>query len=153
MMINKSNRNKAYIDIKNNIKILENNLEELNKQVFYNLSNINLLKKSIQYELDILLKSIEELKNPFLLFVIGSGKYGKTTLINSLIKDNLLKVDDIPNTWKLDTLIKAKKEKIDIIYKNNEVLNIDIEYGMNILKEEEMKYKKSKELIRKNFNI
>ena len=144
MMINKSNRNKAYIDIKNNIKILENNLEELNKQVFYNLSNINLLKKSIQYELDILLKSIEELKNPFLLFVIGSGKYGKTTLINSLIKDNLLKVDDIPNTWKLDTLIKAKKEKIDIIYKNNEVLNIDIEYGMNILKEEEMKYKKSK---------
>ena len=153
MMINKSNRNKAYIDIKNNIKILANNLEELNKQVFYNLSNINLLKKSIQYELDILLKSIEELKNPFLLFVIGSGKYGKTTLINSLIKDNLLKVDDIPNTWKLDTLIKAKKEKMDIIYKNNEVLNIDIEYGMNILKEEEMKYKKSKELIRNNFNI
>ena len=153
MMINKSNRNKAYIDIKNNIKILENNLEELNKQVFYNLSNINLLKQSIQYELDILLKSIEELKNPFLLFVIGSGKYGKTTLINSLIKDNLLKVDDIPNTWKLDTLIKAKKEKMDIIYKNNEVLNIDIEYGMNILKEEEMKYKKSKELIRNNFNI
>ena len=153
MMINKDNRNKAYSDIKNNIKILENNLEELNKQVFYNLSNINLLKKSIQYELDILSKSIEELKNPFLLFVIGSGKYGKTTLINSLIKDNLLKVDDIPNTWKLDTLIKAKKEKIDIIYKNNEVLNIDIEYGMNILKEEEMKYKKSKELIRNNFNI
>ena len=153
MMINKSNRNKAYSDIKNNIKILENNLEELNKQVFNNLSNINLLKKSIQYELDIILKSIEELKNPFLLFVIGSGKYGKTTLINSLIKDNLLKVDDIPNTWKLDTLIKAKKEKIDIIYKNNEVLNIDIEYGMNILKEEEMKYKKSKELIRNNFNI
>ena len=107
MMINKDNRNKAYSDIKNNIKILENNLEELNKQVFYNLSNINLLKKSIQYELDILLKSIEELKNPFLLFVIGSGKYGKTTLINSLIKDNLLKVDDIPNTWKLDTLIKS----------------------------------------------
>ena len=153
MMINKDNRNKAYSDIKNNIKILENNLEELNKQVFYNLSNINLLKKSIQYELDILLKSIEELKNPFLLFVIGSGKYGKTTLINSFIKDNLLKVDDIPNTWKLDTLIKAKKEKMDIIYKNNEVLNIDIEYGMNILKEEEMKYKKSKELIRNNFNI
>ena len=153
MMINKDNRNKAYSDIKNNIKILENNLEELNKQVFYNLSNINLLKKSIQYELDILLKSIEELKNPFLLFVIGSGKYGKTTLINSLIKDNLLKVDDIPNTWKLDTLIKAKKEKMDLIYKNNEVLNIDIEYGMNILKEEEMKYKKSKELIRNNFNI
>lgn len=153
MMINKDNRNKAYSDIKNNIKILENNLEELNKQVFYNLSNINLLKKSIQYELDILSKSIEELKNPFLLFVIGSGKYGKTTLINSFIKDNLLKVDDIPNTWKLDTLIKAKKEKMDIIYKNNEVLNIDIEYGMNILKEEEMKYKKSKELIRNNFNI
>ena len=153
MMINKDNRNKAYSDIKNNIKILENNLEELNKQVFYNLSNINLLKQSIEYELDILLKSIEELKNPFLLFVIGSGKYGKTTLINSLIKDNLLKVDDIPNTWKLDTLIKAKKEKMDIIYKNNEVLNIDIEYGMNILKEEEMKYKKSKELIRNNFNI
>ena len=153
MMINKDNRNKAYSDIKNNIKILANNLEELNKQVFYNLSNINLLKQSIEYELDILLKSIEELKNPFLLFVIGSGKYGKTTLINSLIKDNLLKVDDIPNTWKLDTLIKAKKEKMDIIYKNNEVLNIDIEYGMNILKEEEMKYKKSKELIRNNFNI
>lgn len=153
MMINKNNRNKAYSDIKNNIKILENNLEELNKQVFYNLSNINLLKQSIQYELDILSKSIEELKNPFLLFVIGSGKYGKTTLINSLIKDNLLKVDDIPNTWKLDTLIKAKKEKMDIIYKNSEFLNIDIEYGMNILKEEEMKYKKSKELIRNNFNI
>ena len=34
MMINKDNRNKAYSDIKNNIKILENNLEELNKQVF-----------------------------------------------------------------------------------------------------------------------
>ena len=58
MMINKDNRNKAYSDIKNNIKILENNLEELNKQVFYNLSNINLLKQSIQYELDILSKSI-----------------------------------------------------------------------------------------------
>ena len=42
---------------------------------------------------------------------------------------------------------------MDIIYKNSEFLNIDIEYGMNILKEEEMKYKKSKELIRNNFNI
>lgn len=152
-MTNKYDRNRAYSDIKDKLKILTENLEELSMYVFYKKSSINLLKEYIKNEVDIIAKSIEELKNPFLLFILGCGKYGKTTLINSLIEDDMLKIDDIPNTWKLDTLIKSEKDKIDIIYKDKQVIDLTLEEGINILKEEERKYEDSKLEIRNNIDI
>ncbi|MGL5345815.1 MAG: dynamin family protein [Peptostreptococcaceae bacterium] len=96
--------------------------------------------------------SINELKNPFLLFIIGSGNYGKSTLINCLIKDDFIKISNLPNTWKLDLFIKDNKEKIDFTYEDNTKGSKDLKEGLKLLKLEENKYKDSKKKISKLVN-
>lgn len=151
-MINKNNRQKEYIRINNNLNEVSEYLNKLELQLFYNSKEIKKLSKILKEEIQSISKSIEELKNPFLLFIVGPGKYGKTTLINSLIKENLLEINDIPNTWKLDVLSKSETERIEIYYNTNKYLNLSYKNGMNILKEEEKKFKDSKGLIKKKFN-
>ncbi|WP_122640834.1 GTPase [Romboutsia sp. Marseille-P6047] len=46
----------------------------------------------IRYEIEVSLENLVELLHPFLLFIVGSGNYGKSTLINALIEDNLIKL-------------------------------------------------------------
>ncbi len=64
------------------------------------------LLEYIQSKLNESSESISQLKEPFLLFVMGSGNYGKSTLINALLKRNIVISTDIPNTWKLDLFVK-----------------------------------------------
>ncbi|MEG2983901.1 MAG: dynamin family protein [Peptostreptococcaceae bacterium] len=132
-----SNRIKVYKEIIYDLKILDKNLNTIKMQSFSKDSKANQLIHTIEKEVNLVKKSIEELKRPFLLFIIGPGKYGKSTLINALIKENLLEIKDIPNTWKLDLLISSENEKIEIIYDDNELKKFNYENGKKILKNEE----------------
>lgn len=96
--------------------------------------------------------SISELKDPFLLFIVGSGNYGKSTLINCLLQDKFIETTDLPNTWKLDLFLKSKKEKIEIIYQENFKVKKSLREGINLIKGEEKKYKDSKKKISKLIN-
>lgn len=150
-MMNK--RQKEYLNIVKKLKLIEFQLNKLEVQIFNNTSQISQLSKQIKEEVISISKNIEELKDPFLLFIVGPGKYGKTTLINSLIQKNLLEISDIPNTWKLDVLIKSDKEKIDILLKDDDKLSLDFNEGILFLKEEELKYNESKSKIKKELDI
>ncbi len=62
------------------------------------------------------LKNMEEsLYKPFLLFVVGMGKYGKSTLVNALLSRELADVGVLPKTWKIDIFEKADQSSKDII--------------------------------------
>lgn len=95
-------------------------------------------------------ESISQLKEPFLLFVMGSGNYGKSTLINALLKRNIVISTDIPNTWKLDLFVKKHNEKMEIKYSNNEKITKSLINGNKLLKNEEDKFKNSKIKISQN---
>ena len=43
-----------------------------------------------------------DLNSPFLLFVVGDGKFGKSTLINALIGCEAAEAGQLPRTWKID---------------------------------------------------
>lgn len=105
------------------------------------------LLNSLQVEVEKTLESILELKNPFLLFIIGSGNYGKSTLINALLNQDIVETNDIPNTWKLDEFIMSDEEKIEIYYADKEKEIISIDKGKYILNNEEYKFKQSKKYI------
>lgn len=132
----------------NIINSIEQLLDMLKLDVdFSQESKSSNLLNSLQIEVEKTLDSILELKNPFLLFVIGSGNYGKSTLINALLNQNIVETNDIPNTWKLDEFIMADDEKIEIYYTDKEKDIISIDKGKYILNNEEYKFKQSKKYI------
>ncbi|MFR8868728.1 dynamin family protein [Paraclostridium sordellii] len=141
-------RNNLYKKASYTVEEVNKNLNKLKLNVFDEKSEINILILKVKNEIDIIKKSIEDLKKPFLLFIMGPGKYGKTSLINSLIKEHFLEVRDIPNTWKLDSLVYGVNKRIEIIYDNKISIVYDYEEGKNIIKNEEIKFRNSKNKIR-----
>ena len=141
-------RNNLYKKASYTVEEVNKNLNKLKLNIFDEKSEINILILKVKNEIDIIKKSIEDLKKPFLLFIMGPGKYGKTSLINSLIKEHFLEVRDIPNTWKLDSLVYGVNKRIEIIYDNKISRVYDYEEGKDIIKNEEIKFKNSKNKIK-----
>nr|WP_294572734.1 dynamin family protein [uncultured Romboutsia sp.] len=124
------------------LQLVKNNIN--NKE-----SKSNELVSYIENEIKENIKSIKELENPFLLFIMGSGNYGKSTLINALLQEKVIETSDIPNTWKLDLFTKSDNEKIKITYNDEREIIKSLSNGKKILKEEEHKFKISKKEISK----
>ncbi len=155
------NRKEEFKKMMRIINLLESNLNDIKVMIENDESKCMKLIKIIEKEIKKNKESIKELNNPFLLSVIGNGNYGKSTVINSLLGEKVIKTSDFPNTWKLDLFTKSNKEKMEIFYNNTSIVR-DIENGNKILLEEEEKYKKSKQKIqnlltesknKKNVNI
>lgn len=132
----------------NIIDKIEINLNYL-RQYLKNSESIRLVSK-IEKEINLNRDSIKELNNPFLLFIMGNGNYGKSTLINSLLQDNRVNTNDLPNSWKLDIFIRSKYQKVEITYNNNQKIIKSLDEASKILESEEKKYKDSKQKI---FNL
>lgn len=140
----------------NELEKLMNIMSKLNKElqlVKKDISNKESKSKElvsyIEQEIKENTKSIKELENPFLLFIMGSGNYGKSTLINALLQEKVIETSDIPNTWKLDLFIKSDNEKVEITYNDEREIVKSLSRGKKILKEEEDKFKTSKKEISK----
>ena len=127
---------------------IEVNLNYL-RQYLKNSQSIELVNK-IEKEINFNRESIQELNNPFLLFIMGNGNYGKSTLINSLLQDNRVNTNDLPNSWKLDIFIRSRYQKVEITYNNNQKIIKSLDEASKILESEEKKYKDSKQKI---FNL
>lgn len=145
-------RAEAYLNMK---EILDNLLEQIEKMKLLGISFTNRhednkylkLIKNIEEEIKINLISIEDLKKPFLLFIVGCGNYGKSTLINVLLKDKIVETADLPNTWKLDIFHLSKSEKMEMVLKDKSKSSYKIHKGNKILKQEGEKYRASKKRI------
>lgn len=128
---------------------LNKELQLVKKDISSKESKSKELVSYIEQEIKENTKSIKELENPFLLFIMGSGNYGKSTLINALLQEKVIETSDIPNTWKLDLFIKSDNEKVEITYNDEREIVKSLSSGKKILKEEEDKFKTSKKEISK----
>ena len=136
----------------NHVEIMKNDIKNINNCSYKNTFKIPGNKtyeclENINMEFEKNLENLKELLEPFLLFVIGSGNYGKSTVINALVEEDLVKTNDLPNTWKLDLFCKSKIEKIVITYANKEDIEMTLEDGINYLDKEEEKFNKSRKKI------
>ncbi len=62
----------------------------------------------------------KELDKPFLLFIVGNGKFGKSTLINALLGTGkeMAKTGQLPKTWKIDVFYGSADNRAEIRYKD-----------------------------------
>lgn len=62
----------------------------------------------------------QELDKPFLLFIVGNGKFGKSTLINALLGTGkeFAKTGQLPKTWKIDVFYGSTDKLAEIRYKD-----------------------------------
>lgn len=133
----------------NIISKLNKELQLVKKDISSKESKSKELVSYIEQEIKENTKSIKELENPFLLFIMGLGNYGKSTLINALLQEKVIETSDIPNTWKLDLFIKSDNEKVEITYNDEREIVKSLSSSKKILKEEEDKFKTSKKEISK----
>jgi len=144
---------RRYIELEklmNIINKLNKELQLLKKDIDNEESESKKLILYIEEKINENIKSIKELENPFLLFIIGCGNYGKSTLINALLEEKIIETSDIPNTWKLDLFIKSENEKIKIHYNDEREITKSLNSGKKLIKEEEYKFKLSKNEVSKN---
>jgi len=94
----------------------------------------------------------EELMEPFLLFVIGMGNYGKSTLVNSLIGKKVADIDVLPKTWKIDIFEKGDSSApARIRFKDGSVEEYDKEEVKKYIEKEEKKREESEDKIEEKF--
>ncbi len=131
---------KVIEDIKTNIQNL--------KRLTYNYEENHTSKLIMAFEDKIKEneKSIKELEYPFMLAVVGCGNYGKSTLINLLLQDNIINTSVLPNTWKIDVFVNSPMESGKIIYEDKEEVRT-LKNIEKILEKEEEKIKINKRKI------
>lgn len=118
------------INHKNSLKNKINKTSRLNNVVNY-----------LENKLRQMSSNTEELKDPFLLSVVGPGKYGKSTLINALLEREETKIDDLPKTWKIDIFYGSSEndKNVKIIKTDGTFIEKTREETNNLLIKEEEK--------------
>lgn len=94
------------------------------------------------------LKSLKEsINKPFLLFVIGMGKYGKSTLVNALLGREFAEVGVLPKTWKIDIFEKADRNSdevnVELVFRDSGRETMSEIQARQYLADEEEKRKRS----------
>lgn len=82
----------------------------------------------------------EGFRGPFLLFVIGMGKHGKSSLINALVGSKVAPVGVLPKTWKIDVFSAAQPPgRVRILYRDGSEKSFGVEETQRLLAEEEQR--------------
>lgn len=97
---------------------------QLDKRLALLNEQVQCLSPSIQGDVSEHITAIEEmtgrLDEKFSLFVVGSGKVGKSTVINALIGDEVAKMKETAMTWRVDVFhednVAAKEARAEITY-------------------------------------
>lgn len=93
---------------------------------------------------------IKDLENPFKLFVMGPGNYGKSTLINSLLGTGIKHAPENikPLTWKIDIFEASDKpDEVKIIYSSGHQKKMTKSQAEKVIEEEEDKITASKKAV------
>jgi len=95
---------------------------------------------------------IEEINNYFMIFMVGLGNSGKSTLLNALIEDDVADVDVLPKTWKIDIFFKGgKDDPVGIYYKDGSREELSKEEAVQLITDEEEKVHQSRKELNKEF--
>lgn len=93
-----------------------------------------------------------ELTEKFLIFVVGMGKYGKSTLVNALVGQRVAEVDILPKTWKIDIYEESSSNKALIRFRQGQVKELDYSDALRLIEEEEQKRRESEKKVAEEFN-
>lgn len=102
--------------------------------------------KDYEAKYDSLIKGLDQ---SFMLFVVGSGNYGKSTLINALLETEAAEVNVLPKTWKIDVFRKdIPADKAVIIYRGSAKRKlVPASMAKKIIELEEQKRKNSEKAV------
>lgn len=94
----------------------------------------------------------EGFRGPFLLFVIGMGKHGKSTLINALIGSEVAPVGVQPRTWKIDVFSASQPAgQVRILFRDGRDQSLSTEETSRLLADEEQRRYASEDEIYREF--
>ena len=136
---------KEYINDKKKICIMLSKL--------LNLYNSGSKTKELINDINILKEKFENIYNnindKLMIFIVGNGKVGKSTLINALVGEEIAKISFEPCTWKIDVYSPDIKNKAIIKYDNGKVDIVDVAEAKKIIDIEERLSREGKEKFNK----
>lgn len=95
-----------------------------------------------------LVQLAEDLGRPFLLFVVGMGKFGKSTLINALLGQRVAAMDALPKTWKIDVFTHTLPENVaEVRTYQGHVERLSVHKAVELIAEEERRREESEEKV------
>ncbi len=155
----------------NNVIIRERILELINikdelyekmQVIVYLKTNISRLEsgKKTKMLLEALSQIVSDLKELYdnfedklMIFIIGNGNVGKSTLLNALVGAEVAETNFIPNTWKIDIYCPdLDKDKAVIKYINGIKEEMLIGKAVELISKEEKKSKDCKKIYNDNLN-
>lgn len=95
----------------------------------------------------------ESMNHPFVLYVMGMGNVGKSSLLNLLVGSNVADVDALPKTWKTDFFYLVN-QPTDVIVKyrsDKDSKKVSYETAKKMVQEEETKREGSEDEIVRQF--
>ena len=118
-----------------------NQLKQFQKEGTNKTDRLTSVLEDFDTKYDGLVKGVDE---DFMLFVVGMGNYGKSTLINALLETEAADVGVLPKTWKIDIFCKDIPEgQVIVKYRNNSEIVVDRNRAKEIVVEEESKRSES----------
>lgn len=96
----------------------------------------------------------DSMNHPFVLYVMGMGKVGKSSLLNLLVGSKVADVDVLPKTWKTD-FFYSTDHATDVIVKFRSGLEkkLTLKEAKQLIEKEESKREDSEDEIEKQFRI
>ena len=111
-----------------------------------------LLEEFSQIEVDFN-QLYENFDDKLMIFIIGNGNVGKSTLLNSLVGYEVAETNFLPNTWKIDVYYpEEENNKATIKFLGGKQERLPIEKVKEIINNEEKKSKESKKKYNENLN-
>ncbi len=105
--------------------------------------------KHHQTEIDYALSNRNQ---PINIFVVGEGNFGKSTLINSILKKEIAEVNFLPNTWAIHKYGFGNKNAT-IYYEDGKTTVGSFDNIKSILKQEENKHEANNSYISQIFRV
>lgn len=151
--------------IQEKINSLGNLKEDLfNKKNDINDFRVKLLKRELGKNAKKLSEELAQIESDFnilydnfddklMIFIIGNGNVGKSTLLNSLIGEEVAETNFLPNTWKIDIYSPELEKNMAVVkYSSGKQEKHPIDKAKQIVSNEEKKSKESKKTYNQNLN-
>lgn len=113
--------------------------------------NQGTISRDVIENMKIISNEFKELYDNFddklMIFIVGNGKVGKSTLLNALVGKEVAKTNFLPTTWKIDVYSPQLSEHKAIIkYTNGKQETLNIDKAKEKVIEEEVKSKESNKI-------